>query len=341
MQKTIRQTGQISLLFLLVILCLPTFAQVQPKPSANVSGTISGTIPATITVGPRDNTAGPSLPPLLTPTGAVSPSTLITEETLPDTGYPQWLAQQGNLPAALQAWQSVAYNTNGAERGWALLQVAHLQTQLKQPTLAAQTLANLRNDAQLSSFTTPREGELIYRQLWVTPLAAQASLQASLQTLPAGPWRDAALLLQAWQRVEAGGRVPAGAAATNTMPDWLHSVPSTLQRMDTLAEQNAMLAATLSALPGLGHLWLQAWAAGGLMLLAWALFGWAFLSACRHRHYAYACVWVWPFVGLWLQAPVGAYALAMQQAQTVERALLAKTQQQVDATLTQLLRPPL
>lgn len=315
-----------SLLLLLLGLCLPTFAQTAFNPSS------------TLTVGPKDNTAGPSLPPLLTPSSAPEVSTLVQQETLPDTGYPKWLEEQGNLPAALQAWQSVAYNTNGAERGWALLHVAHLQTQLKQPALAAQTLSQLRNDGQLSTFTTLRASELVYRQLWVTPLAAQGPLQATVQTLPAGPWRDAALLLQAGQRVHAGGRVPATSASA--LPEWLISVPQTVQRMDAMAQQNAVLAAILSVLPGLGHLWLQAWAAGGLTLLAWALFGWAFLSACRHRHYAYACVWVWPFVGLWLQAPVGAHALAMQHAKAAEHALLAKTQQQVDATLTQLLKAP-
>jgi hypothetical protein len=336
MQKTTRQMGRAGLLLLLLGLSLPAFAQTAPNPAPTPSPTAT----ATVTVGPQDNTAGPSLPPLLTPTSAQPPSTLVVEETMPDTGYPAWLEQQGNLPAALMAWQKLAYDTSGAERGWALLQVAHLQTQLQQFPLAAQTLSNLRNDAQLNAFTTPRTAELVYRQLWVTPLAEQGPLQATVQTLPAGPWRDATLLLQAWQRVQAGGRVPATPQATSPLPEWLVTVPQTLQRMTTLAEQNAMLAAMLSVLPGLGHLWLQAWVAGALSLLAWALFGWAFMSACRHRHYAYACVWVWPFVGLWLQAPVGAHALAMQQAHAKERALLTKTQQQVDATLAQLLNAP-
>lgn len=317
---------------MLLSLSMPAFAQTTPNPAPNPS--------STITVGPQDNTAGPSLPPLLTPTSATPPSTLVVEEAMPDTGYPQWLQQQGNLPAALLAWQKLAYDTSGPERGWALLQAAHLQTQLKQPALAAQTLADLRNDPQLSSFTTPRTAELLYRQLWATPLAAQGPLQATVQTLPAGPWRDATVLLQAWQRVQAGGRVPAMPEATSAMPEWLVAVPQSLQRLNTLAEQNAVLAATLSVLPGLGHVWLNAWTTGGLMLLVWALFGWAFLSACRHRHYAYACVWVWPFVGLWLQAPVGAHALAMQQAHAAKQAVLQKTQQQVDATLTQLLKAP-
>jgi hypothetical protein len=41
-------------------------------------------------------------------------------------------------------------------------------------------------------------------------------------------------------------------------------------------------------------------------LLGWAVFGLAFLSACRHRHYAYAFVWAFPFMALWLNSPLSA-----------------------------------
>ena len=93
----------------------------------------------------------------------------------------------------------------------------------------------------------------------------------------------------------------------------------------TTGQAKLALAGAMGVLaPGLGHMYAGNIPQGVAVLIIWCLFTLAFLSACRHRHYAYAFLFVIPAAALWLTGPVVAMQLAKEQTDKVLHASLAK-----------------
>ncbi|MBI1308285.1 MAG: hypothetical protein GC129_00305 [Proteobacteria bacterium] len=263
---------------------------------------------ATPTVGPLDGKTVESLPALASP--------VTTTERMPDFSFPKALEENGDLTSALFAWQRLAHEFPGPDRARALLAIARLQQTLGNSAAAALTWQTFAHEYP----THPRAEELAFRQAQLTTGAAQ---QAVLQKLAQKPtrtaWDDAALYTRVWDEAQTRGLI------TNTYG--LEKAQLLQTKLAMLAQQSrarTATAAAVSLLPGAGLLFLNHNSAtGGLMLFMWAVLGLAFLSACRHRHYAYALLFAMPFAAIWLNAPVAAVELARQQAVTARHTALA------------------
>ncbi len=243
-------------------------------------------------VGPLDGTQGPSLP-------AVGMPMLAAEEELPNTTLPLRLEELGLYDAALLEWARIEASTRGPERTQALQRLMILSELIGQPTAAQAYETQWR---ELNP-TAPLPSELYYvRYLMGQP---STDVEASLRTLASTAPDDYYSVLMRWDAVW-------NEAILTGKINRTYNLPAAAQLQERLKFLHAkevadyMLAVGLAVIPGLGHLFLQQWALAAVLLLGWAVFGLAFLSACRHRHYAYAFVWALPFVGLWLNSPLAA-----------------------------------
>lgn len=259
---------------------------------------ISVVFAAPAKVGPRDGLVVESLPPLATPQ-------IAAVEKMPDTAFPAQLEKMGDLASAQLAWQRIAYEANGPEREKALFQVLRLQSLQGQQQAVLGTMRVLEGDFP----RTPRAPEALY---YLSEAQTGAHKQETLTTLagmyPQSPWSQAALMRDVWQQLNTTGKITQN-----------YNLPQALKiegRLKLLQQEGKTRAATAMAfglVPGGGHFYLHQYLQGAVMLLGWALFGLAFLSACRHRHYAYALVFVWPFAALWATSPGAAAGVAHQQ----------------------------
>lgn len=241
-------------------------------------------------VGPLDGAQGPSLP-------AVAMPTLAQEEELPNTALPLRLEELGLYDAALLEWARIEQRAREPERMQALERLIILSELTGQPSAAQAYESQWR---ELNP-TAPASTELAYvRYLMGQPRAA---LETTLRTLATTAPDDYYSVLMRWEALwhEAvnTGRI------TN-----IYNLPAAAQLQERLKFLHTkevadyMIAVGLAVIPGAGHLYLQQWAMAAVLLLGWAVFGLAFLSACRHRHYAYAFVWAFPFMALWLNSPL-------------------------------------
>ncbi len=246
-------------------------------------------------VGPLDNTFGPSLPAVAMPPPAA-------EETLANTAFPLRLEKEGLLDLALLEWARLETTTHGPERALALQRMVAVLARTGREADARRWLAVLAAD---------------YPGLPVTP-----DVQADLARATQGPARFVALatLARDFPHHEASVKarwddVWRQAWAHGTIRD-AYGLPAAallqtrLDALNTTAATHWNVAVAASVIPGLGHALTGDGAGAIVFLLGWAVFGLAFMAACRHRHYAYAFVWVFPFVGLWMSAPLSAAAKA-------------------------------
>ena len=251
-------------------------------------------------VGPLDGAKAPSLP-------AVAMPVLGYEEELPNTALPKALEAKGLLAAATLEWARIAEEARGPERAEAFYNLAALSFRQQQPVAGAAYLA----EWQALNPNSPSPEAVLLAQLEAVEGASRTAVLHQLQTdYPTSQGSVAARWQAVWQQAAATGRV---------RQDWGLDTAATLEArlkfLRTKALTQYTLAVGLAVLPGAGHLLLQQWAMAAVLLLGWGLFGLAFLSACRHRHYAYALVWAVPFVALWLNSPLLAAQAAEAQAQ--------------------------
>ncbi len=264
-----------------------------------------------VTVGPLHGKPGPSLRALGTPAGSIA-----TEELL-DTSFPTSLEDRGDLASALLEWQRIAHKAFGAEREMALTNATRLSIALERPQVANALLTELLTQNPSS----PYAPEALYHLATGTDTMAAAQAFGQLQTVfPHNPWTEAAQMNEVWQQAERSGKI------VNTYG--LQKAEDLKKRISVLraAEQARIgLAGAMGVLmPGLGHMYAGNMPQGIAVLIIWCLFTLAFLSACRHRHYAYSFLFVIPAAALWVTGPVVAMELAKDQTEKKIEASLKK-----------------
>ncbi len=264
-------------------------------------------------VGPLDGTLGPTLP-------AVALPMLGGEEELPNTALPKALEAKGLLAPATLEWARIELDARGAERTQALEALTRLSLLQDAPLAAENYLQVLQ--AQNPTYDVPENILLAQLVAEVSTTQALTDLQTRFPTTKGSVtarWADV------WRQAHTG----------QIRQAW--GLPEATQLQQRLDEQAAVattqynLAVGLSMVPGLGQASLGKYGAAALELLGWLVFGWAFYSACRYRHYAYAFVFVFPWVGLWLHAPVNA-AIAAEAAARLARAEAMQTWQDLRPT---------
>lgn len=244
-----------------------------------------------VTVGPLDGKAGPALKPLGIPAVGMS------VEELPDTGFPKALEQLGDLPSAALEWQRLAHKAHGAEREQALTNAARLNIAMGRPAVASAII----NELITENPATPYAPEALYHISTGPKSEAQAgALKQLTDKFAANPWTTASQLHDVWQQAESTGKI--------TQTYGIKQAEELKKRIKTLRnaqqEKIAKSGAFGVIIPGAGHAYAGNIPQGLTVFLVWCLFTLAFLSACRHRHYAYSFLFVIPSVALWLTSPV-------------------------------------
>ncbi len=253
-----------------------------------------------VTVGKLDGKAGPSLRPIGTP------GLSMEVEHLPDTGFPKELERLGDLPAAALEWQRLAHKSSGAEREQALTNAARLYIAMDQPAVASNLISELIKQNPAS----PYAPEALYHISTGPEGAAQAGALKQLQTNFTGnAWSTAALMKDVWEQAETRGRI----TQTYNLPQ-AEELKKRLKKLRGEQQEKVARAGALGVfIPGAGHAYAGNVPQGIAVMLVWCLFTLAFLSACRHRHYAYAFLFVIPSVALWLTSPVVAMQLVRDE----------------------------
>lgn len=252
-------------------------------------------VPPLVTVGPLDGKAGPSLPPIATPDAS-----LMVEE-LADTGFPKELERLGDLPSAALEWQRIAHKAHGREREEALTNATRLYIALGQPVVASALITTLLTENP----ATPYAPEALYHISTGPRSGAQLKAREQLRkTFPENDWTRAALLHDVWQQVESKGKI----TQTYKLPQ-AEELKKRIKSLRIAQQQKIARAGAIGVfLPGAGHAFAGKPVQGLTVFMVWVLFLLAYLSACRHRHYAYSFLFIIPVVSLWLTSP----AVAMQ-----------------------------
>jgi hypothetical protein len=258
-------------------------------------------------VGPLDGAAGPSLP-------VVGMPTLVAETELFNPSLPLSLEKIGLNDAALLEWARLLPDAYGEERKLVLGKLALLSLREDYEVAANQWLSDLKAEF-------PDETESL-EMLLIRLERAEGDARVPLLARLAAEFPDAESSL-AERRADVmrqaldDGRI---------RQDWgvpeAVQIQAKLQTLHSTAQRDTLLAIGLGVVPGLGYAWLGAWGETAMLLMGWCVFGWAFAAACRHRHYAYALVFALPWVGLWMNAPSAAGAMAEAQAKEARTAAL-------------------
>ena len=254
-----------------------------------------------VTVGPLDGKPAPTLKPLGIPAMSME------VESLPDTGFPKELERMGDLQSAALEWQRLAHKSTGSERELALTNATRLFIAMNQPVVAS----NLINELLTENPTTSYAPEALYH-ISTGPKgeAQQGALKQLQDKFAANEWAVAALMHDVWLQAEKG-------RISNTYQ--LKPAEELKLRMKKIRAEQQEKVARAGALgvfiPGAGHAYAGNIPQGITVLLVWCLFTLAFLSACRHRHYAYSFLFIIPSVSLWLTSPVVAMQLVRDETQ--------------------------
>lgn len=267
-----------------------------------------------ITVGPLHGKPGPSLRPIS------SPDVGMAVEELPDTGFPKELERSGDLAGAAVEWQRLAYKSAGMEREQALTNATRLYIALDKPVIASTIL----NELVTENPSTPYAPEALYHistgpRTTVNAVAQSTALKQLQKIFPENAWTKAALLNDVWMQAEKG-RV----THTYNLPQ-AEEMKKRIKQVRGLQQEKVARAGALGVIvPGAGHAYAGNVPQGLTVLLVWFLFMLAFLSACRHRHYAYSFLFVIPAASLWLTSPVVAMQLVRDETEKKVVANLAK-----------------
>ena len=265
-----------------------------------------------VTVGKLDGKAGPSLRAIGTPGMSME------VEHLPDTGFPKDLERMGDLPAAALEWQRLAHKAFGAERELALTNAARLYIALDQPAVAS----NLITELIKQNPSTPYAPEALYHiSTGPSGVAQGGALKQLQQKFPGNPWSTAALMHDVWQQAEKGP-----IKQTYNLPQ-AEELKKRLKKIRGEQQEKVARAGALGVfIPGAGHAYAGNVPQGITVMLVWCLFTLAFLSSCRHRHYAYSFLFVIPAASLWLTSPVVAMQLVRDETQAkINRSLQSWT----------------
>lgn len=256
-----------------------------------------------VTVGPLDGKAAPALKPL------GIPAMDMQVEQLPDTGFPKELERMGDLPSAALEWQRLAYNAHGAERELALTNATRLFIAMNQPVVASSLINELLTENPSTSYAP----EALYHISTGPKGEAQSGALKQLQSKFNGnPWATAALMHDVWLQAEAtGSRIK----QTYGLPQ-AEELKVRIKKLRAMQQEKVARAGALGVIvPGAGHAYAGNIPQGLTVFLVWCLFTLAFLSACRHRHYAYSFLLIIPSVSLWLTSPVVAMQLVRDETQ--------------------------
>lgn len=254
-----------------------------------------------VSVGKLDGKPGPSLRPLGTPGIGME------VEHLPDTGFPKELERMGDLPAAATEWQRLAYKASGAERELALTNAARLYIAMDQPAVASNLITALIQQNPASTYAP----EALYHISTGPHGAAQAGALTQLQEkFPGNGWSNAALMHDVWLQAQKG-RIK----QTYNLPQ-AEELKARLKKLRGEQQEKVARAGALGVfIPGAGHAYAGNIPQGITVMLVWCLFTLAFLSSCRHRHYAYSFLFVVPAAAIWLTSPVVAMQLVRDETQ--------------------------
>jgi hypothetical protein len=215
----------------------------------------------------------------------------------------------GDLPSAALEWQRLAYKSNGAERELALTNAARLFIAMDKPVVASSFINELLTENPASTYAP----EALYHISTGPDGAARSNALKQLQEkFPANDWTKAALMHDVWKQAEAkGSRI----SRTYNLPQ-AEELKLRIKKFRTLQQEKVARAGAFGVvIPGAGHAYAGNIPQGLTVLLVWCLFTLAFLSACRHRHYAYSFLFIIPAVSLWLTSPVVAMQLVRDETQ--------------------------
>lgn len=270
-----------------------------------LASTPSPSAVAEVRVGPRDGMVVESLPPVAMPI-------FQNEQKLPNTALAKRLERQENWAMAAMEWQRLALETSGKEEATAWMHAALATAKTGSPHAAADILSTV-----LETAPATQHDELMFHFTRFSTGVSQTEALAQLAQNPANPWAKAAL----WQNVMQQARTGA-VTKTYNLPE----AESLRRTQAAFAQKSATMALTtglIGLVPGAGHMVLGHYTQGAMILLFTALFALAFLSACRHRHYAYAFLLVIPAASLWLNSPILAYQATKAASQATWQAQLA------------------
>lgn len=264
-------------------------------------------------VGPLDGKQVESLPPVITPMEAPDATMLV--EKIANPGLAETAEKMEDTITAITEWQRLAYEFSGADRAKALQRLAAVQIKAGQKQGAAQTLRTFMKENPQSPGLAKARYQL-FMATHDTPAETEA-LNLIMQQNPRTAWDDAALYTLVYNKALATGHVEETYGMEKA---------ATLQtRMKMLDQQNTARKATATMLgfvPGAGQMFLGKYAEGGLYLMLWALITLAFLSACRHRQYAYSFPLALAMAGLWLNSPGSAAQIAKDMAEAERKAAM-------------------
>ncbi|RYG59440.1 MAG: hypothetical protein EON60_10440 [Alphaproteobacteria bacterium] len=250
-------------------------------------------------VGRLDGKPGPALRPIGTPGMSME------VERLPDTGFPKELERMGDLPAAALEWQRLAHSAHGDEREQALTNAARLYIAMDQPAVASNLITEL---IQQNPATDYAPEALYHISTGPGGVAQSGALKQLQEKFPGNGWSNAALMHDVWLQAQKG-RVK----ETYNLPQ-AEELKIRLKKLRGEQQEKIARAGALGVfLPGAGHAYAGNIPQGITVMLVWCLFTLAFLSSCRHRHYAYSFLFVIPAASLWLSSPVVAMQLVRDE----------------------------
>ena len=258
-------------------------------------------VAAPVKVGPKDGHKGPSLP-------AVAMPTLAAEEKLKSPTLALDLERKGLHAAATLEWARFAEEAKGPDRAQALEHLAKLSFWQRNPVAGEAYVVQLLNEFPERGITEKIwEAELQATPVWARENLLQRLTEAQPQTRisVAARWDD--VWRQAWLE---------GAVTQSWQLPEAKLLQARLESLAHRAQLRFMVAVGASVVPGLGLVLLGAFGWAALVVGVWVVFGWAFFSACRHRHYAYSLVFAFSWVAVWLLSPGLAGHVAERQAIT-------------------------
>jgi hypothetical protein len=267
-----------------------------------------------VTVGPLHGKPGPSLRAI------ASPSAGMAVEELPDTGFPKELERLGDLSGAAVEWQRLAYKSGGREREQALTNATRLYIAMNNPVTASVIINELLSENPASPYAPEALYHISTGTRTAINVTAQTTALKQLQTaFPENAWTKAALMNDVWAQAEKG-RIK----QTYKLPE-AEEMKKRIKKVRGLQQEKVARAGALGVIvPGAGHAYAGNVPQGLTVLLVWFLFTLAFLSSCRHRHYAYSFLFVIPSAALWLTSPVVAMQLVRDETEKKVVADLAK-----------------
>lgn len=222
------------------------------------------------------------------------------------SAFAESLETSGDLQSAILEWQRIAFHQTGHQHATALLRAGHLYAKTEQPQLAINSYQKF-----LDTYPNhPKRAETFFRQTLLATGAQQDALLSAMESeFPKSPWSKEARYRQLWEKAQTKNL----ADNTEVTDARVAILKRRLQHTLHDASSRPLWAAGFSALPGLGHLFLNDWENALLMLPLSLVFFIGIFYALRAKNYGMVA----PFMGVVIYASFWsgeqAYTLAQKQ----------------------------